>query len=229
MAKIIGLIGYVNKSDFIINLAKVLTIMEKRVLVIDATIENRLKYTLPTIENDKQAYITSFDEVDYAVGFAANEEITKYLSYDENQIPAYDYILMDIDNALSLEKFKVDTLNSIYLFMEYRNMSIQRNVEILKAIINLKSIEKEIPITKVLYRTYLTRVSEKYYESKIEDLNIQWTAEPYEFAYEDQDRIADIESEQSGYVQISKHTREFQDVIINMSKDIIGNTSYRRN
>lgn len=43
MQKIIGMVGYVNKTELIINLAKVLKLAGKSVLVIDATKEERMR------------------------------------------------------------------------------------------------------------------------------------------------------------------------------------------
>ena len=51
MQKIIGLVGYVNKSELVINLAKTLSITGKKVLVIDGTLEERLRYTIPAFNN----------------------------------------------------------------------------------------------------------------------------------------------------------------------------------
>ena len=50
MQKIIGFIGYVNKSEFIINLSKILKIMNKKVLVVDGTLNKSIKYTIPTFD-----------------------------------------------------------------------------------------------------------------------------------------------------------------------------------
>lgn len=225
MQKIVGLIGYVNKSDFIINIAKVLNIMEKKVLVIDATIEKRLKYTLPIIDYNKKKYITNFDEVDYAVGFSSFTEVKKYMCKDQSHIETYDYILINIDNTEAIEKFNYKEINLKYFFMEYTNISIQKNQEILKQMEEIKDIDEKIEMIKILFRNYYTRTSDVYYERKIEDFNIEWIAEQYELSYEDQDKIVDIEAQQSGYIEFNKHTKNFQNTIINIVNEIIGDTS----
>ena len=48
---VIGLIGYVDKYDFAINLAKTINIMNKSVLVVDATLDRKLKYIVPALNN----------------------------------------------------------------------------------------------------------------------------------------------------------------------------------
>lgn len=225
MQKIVGLIGYVNKSDFIINIAKVLNIMDKKVLVIDATIEKRLKYTLPIIDYTKKSYITNFDEVDYAVGFNSFEEVKKYMCKDEIHIETYDYILIDIDSPMAIEKFNYKEIKLKYFFMEYTNISTEKNKEILKQMQEIKEIDAKMEMIKVLFRNYYTRTSDVYYESKIEEFNIEWISEPYELSYEDQDKIVDIEAQQSGYIEVNKHTKNFQNIVVNIVNEIIGDTS----
>ena len=202
MQKIVGLMGYVNKSDFAINLAKVLDIMGKKVLVIDGTVENKLKYTVPKIEKDKACYITNYDRVDYAIGFKTMEEIKEYLCNEISDVDNYDIVLIDIDNPGFYENFRTNNISMIYFFMEYTNISIAKNKEILEALLDAKPAEgeTELMITKVLFRNYITRASAEYYESKMADFNVLWTNDPYELPYDDQDRIADIESQQSGFI-----------------------------
>lgn len=224
MQRVIGLIGYVNKSDFVVNLAKVLDIMGKKVLVVDGTVENRLKYTIPKIEYEKNSYITNFDRVDYAIGFRSMEDIKNYLCNEISDVDSYDIVLIDIDNVSSYENFKTNNISMIYFFTEYTNISIAKNKEILQAVLDSKpnAGDEKLIITKVTFRHYITRASVEYYEAKMGDFNVLWTNEPYEIPYDDQDRIADIESQQSGYIELSRHTKGFENTIIDMSVDIIG-------
>ena len=47
--KRVGFIGAYNKTDMIIYIAKMLSIADKKVLIIDATTEQKAKYIVPTI------------------------------------------------------------------------------------------------------------------------------------------------------------------------------------
>ena len=44
----------------------------------------------------------------------------------------------------------------------------------------------------------------------------------YELPYMDQDKIADIEFEQSGYIDMNRHTKQYLALITDMAADIIG-------
>ena len=67
--QVIGLIGYVDKYDMILNLARAINIMDKSVLVVDATLDRKLKYIVPALDNIGRAYVTQYNNIDFAVGF----------------------------------------------------------------------------------------------------------------------------------------------------------------
>ena len=85
--KIIGFIGAYDKTDLLLNIAKVLITMNNRVLLVDSTINQKAKYVVPAI-NPTVSYITSFEDIDVAVGFNDINEIQKY-SGTMNEVP-YD-------------------------------------------------------------------------------------------------------------------------------------------
>ena len=54
----INFIGAYDKTDSIMYIAKILTEMKKKVIIVDATITQKSKYVIPTVEN-KNEYITN--------------------------------------------------------------------------------------------------------------------------------------------------------------------------
>ena len=72
----IGFIGAYDKTDTIMYIAKILTEMGKKVLIVDATISQKAKYVIPTIES-KSEYITNFANIDFAIGFKNDSDIDR--------------------------------------------------------------------------------------------------------------------------------------------------------
>ena len=58
--KKVGFIGIYDKIDLIIYIAKVITTLGKKVLVVDSTINQKARYIVPTI-NPTIKYITDFE------------------------------------------------------------------------------------------------------------------------------------------------------------------------
>lgn len=220
MQKVIGLVGYVNKTDFVINLAKTFMICNKSVLVIDGTAESRFKYTIPALETKEKAYVTQYDGIDFAVGFKNMHDVENYICKNELNIGLYDYILIDTDNGDSYEGMRARGYDKTYFFVEYTNMSIAKNTELLKTLLIYKPLDKNLALTRVLFRYYVTRASEKYYENKLIGFPIDWNENAYDMPYDDVDRIADIESQQSGLIQVNKHTKTFISIISDMVSEM---------
>ena len=64
--KKIGFIGAYDKTDMILNVAKIMTTMGHKVLLIDSTLDQKAKYIVPVI-NPTTSYVTNFEDIDVAV------------------------------------------------------------------------------------------------------------------------------------------------------------------
>lgn len=224
MQKIIGLVGYVNKSELVINLAKTLSITGKKVLVIDGTLEERLRYTIPAFNNSEKEYLTNFDGVDYALGFSSMDGIKEYICTKTSDADTYDIILLDIDNANAYTSFRqgMDEFTKTYFFIEYLNISFGRNIEILKALTSFAEDGKKPILSRVIYKQYVSRASDKYFTKLIEDYQVEWYERDYELPFLEQDKIADIEMQQSGYIDLNRHTKQFISLMADMASDMLG-------
>jgi hypothetical protein len=75
----IAFIGGYDKTDLIMQVAKLIEYMGKEVLVVDATGMQKSRFIIPTMQAEKQ-YIATHEKVDVAIGFQTLDEIKKYKS-----------------------------------------------------------------------------------------------------------------------------------------------------
>ena len=101
--KKIAFIGGYDKTDLIVQVAKILTVLGKKVVVIDATTNQKAKYIIPVI-NPTTTYVTEFEDFDVAVGFEDLLQINEYLM-EEDVNEAYDIALIDVDSSEIFENF----------------------------------------------------------------------------------------------------------------------------
>lgn len=80
----IGFVGAYDKTDFIIYIAKILTVLGKRVIVIDSTLNQKAKYIVPVI-NPTKSYITQYEDFDVAVGFEDFEDMSRIFRSRKNR------------------------------------------------------------------------------------------------------------------------------------------------
>ena len=128
--KKISFIGAYDKTDLIIYIARILVGMKKKVLVIDATINQKAKYVVPVI-NPSKTYVTEFEGIDVAVGFNKITEIKNYIGITEEENLNYDYVLYDIDSSESFNNYNIEDSIEKYFVTSFDLYSLKKGIEIL--------------------------------------------------------------------------------------------------
>ena len=74
----ISFVGAYDKVNLITYTSKILSKLKMKVLVVDGTLEQKYRYTVPSIFPTK-SYVTEFEGIDFAVGFDSFEHMINYL------------------------------------------------------------------------------------------------------------------------------------------------------
>ena len=180
--KKIGFIGAFDKSNFIIYASKLLEQLNYKVLVVDATNNQKLKYIIPSI-NPTKAYITNFENIDFAVGFESWEEIEKYLGIifdtnDENdkeeikeknpKDDLYDYVIIDVDESEKIKSFDLDDIEKKYFVTSFDMYSLKKGVS------SLNGFANHVSLTKILFSYESYKEDEEYLNLLTMEYNITW-------------------------------------------------------
>ena len=131
--KKVSFIGCYDKIDLILYVARILVAMDKKVLVVDTTINQKATYIVPVIKPTK-AYVTDFDGIDVAVGFEELDEIKDYLGIQKDKDLPYDIAIFDIDSYDELEKLEVSNEDKNYFVTGFDLYSLKRGLEILSGL-----------------------------------------------------------------------------------------------
>lgn len=163
----VGFIGACDKSDLIMYVARTLYYLEKNVLVIDATLQQKTKFLVPVI-NPTKSYITTYENIDFAVGFEDMKEISKYMGLEDENLQ-YDYVLIDIDDEKGLKGFGLeDKANNNYFVTTYDMYSLIKGVKL------LSGLEESMKLTKILCNYNITAEDEEYLDYLTLDCKVLW-------------------------------------------------------
>lgn len=220
--QVVGLIGYVDKYDFVINLAKTINIMEKSVLVVDATLDRKLKNVIPALNTIGKSYVTQYSNIDFALGFNSMHDVENYMCEQGINIGLYDYILIDIDSPKSYEFFRSRGIDKHYIFIDTNILSINKNKEIIKAIrVYNQLTEDKMKLQKVYFKSYYSRAANDYFEKNIAEYDVEWLEPDYEVQMTEVDIMQNIDSQFSGIISIKKHSKMYIDLLADMAADLI--------
>ena len=172
----IGFIGAYDKANFITYTAKVLSLLDYKVLVVDASSVQKIKYIIPAI-NPTKSYITTFEDIDFAVGFEGWAEVERYLGirYDSNEDEInktnkdiYDYVLIDVDSSEKLESFEMENADKNYFVTSFDMFSLKKGIDV------FRNLVRPINLTKIEFTYETSKEDEEYLNYISLEYKINW-------------------------------------------------------
>lgn len=216
--KKIGFIGAYDKTDLILYVAKILTTLQKKVLLVDATTNQKARYVIPVI-NPTTMYVTEYEEIDIAVGFSNFNDIRKYLGIPEEQELEYDIALIDTDNIEGVDNFGLQDAQKNYFVTSFDAYSLKKGLE---ALIDLKSA---MSLTKILYSKDMLKEEDDYLNFLSLGYKIIWNENRIYFPIENGDLSVIYENQRVAKIKFRKLSIQYKDGLAYLAEEILGDTS----
>ncbi len=212
----IGFIGVYDKTDLLLNISKILTVMGKRVLMIDSTVIQKAKYVVPFI-NPTISYVTDFEDIDVAVGFNNLNQIKQYLSVTE-ELP-YDIVIVDADTVERIEEFQLENAKKNFFVTAFDVYSLKKGLEI------LASMKKPIDLIKVLFSREVLSEEEEYLNFLSQGMKMIWSEYKVYFPLENGDLTVLMENQRVEKIKFKKLSAQYKEGLIAISNVILGDKS----
>ena len=216
--KEIGFIGAYDKTDLMLYIAKILTTLKKKVLIIDATINQKARYIVPVI-NPTVKYVTEFEEIDIAVGFEDISDIKKYLGISEEQEMEYDIIFVDTDNTERFNTFKLEEANKNYFVTSFDNYSLKKGLEV------ISGLKNPISLTKILFASEMLKEEDDYLNFLSLGYKVIWNDYRVYFPIENGDLNVIYENHRVAKIKFKKLSVQYKDGLAYLAEEILGNVS----
>ena len=233
----VGFLGACDKNNLLMYVAKALTAMQKKVLVVDATIEQKIRYILPAI-NPTKSYLIEFEGIDFAVGFYNLKDICEYLGVKEQSFSQitetndegalknaqsnsmaeslpYDYVLINIDSPEGLENFGIEGAYKNYFVTTFDMYALKKGVDI------LFGIQNPLKVTKVLYNFDMKNENEEYLDYLSVDCKTIWNDTSVYLPRTAEDDEVIEENQRVFKIRIKKLSAEYQEGIMYIAQDIL--------
>lgn len=212
----IGFIGAYDKTDLILNLAKILTCMGKRILIIDSTVNQKAKYIVPFI-NPTTTYITNFEDMDVAVGFKDLEQIKEYIGKPE-ELP-YDILLIDIDTNEKMNTFNIQKAQKNFFVTAFDLYSLKKGMEI------LSNLEEPLSLTKVLFSRDMLKEDDDYLNFLSLEYKVIWSEYKIFFPLENGDLSVIMDNQRAAKIKFKRLSTQYKEGLLLMTQEILKEAS----
>lgn len=212
--KTISFIGAYDKTDLLLYLAKIFTTMGKKVLIIDTTILQKAKYIVPVISPAK-AYVTSYEDIDIAVGLYNYSSIKSYLGLPEHAVLTYDYIFIDVDSIEEMRNFNISETNKKYFVTGFDSYSLKRGLEI------LAGMGETLELKKVLFSKNISYEEEEYFNYLALGTKVKWDDETLYFPLEQGDQGVIIENQMVQKIKFKKLTELYKESLLYIANELV--------
>ena len=219
--KKIGFIGAYDKTDLIIYVAKILETLNQKVLVIDATINQKARYVVPVISPTTE-YVTEYEDIDIAVGFSNEESIKRYLGLADDQEMEYDIVLVDTDNYKGFEEFQLKDAQQNYFRTSFDVYSLKKGLEI------INNLEEPVSLTKVLFSKEMLKEEDDYLNFLSLGCKVIWNEYRIYFPIENGDLSVIYENQRVAKVKFKKLSVQYKDGLAYIAEEILGDANETR-
>ena len=187
--------------------------MKKKVIVIDATALSKTRYIVPTMQSSKQ-YITTYENVDVAIGFENFEQIKAYSSLSKTDELDYDYALIDIDSYKGYYYFGIKPEDKKFFVTSFDLYSLRRGLQV------LRKIPEPVEVKKVLFTKDMDPKERQYLNFLSKGIKIKWDEDIVYFPFETSDLNAIYSNQRSGRIQLKGLSATYIDGIEYLVEEI---------
>jgi hypothetical protein len=214
----INFIGAYDKTDSIMYIAKILTEMKKKVIIVDATITQKTKYVIPTIDS-RSEYIANYANIDFAIGFTNYNDIKTYLGMPQSAAFTYDYMLIDIDNSDLLNNFDVYSSKKNYFVTSFDLYALKKGVEV------LKRLSLPVEIMKVYFSNLMSQSEDDYFNYIATGCRVKWNQDKIYFPLLNEDLDVIKENQRLSKIRFKGLSNEYKTSLMEWTQDICGDSN----
>lgn len=213
--KKVGFIGAYDKANLIMCLAKILSMKNKRVLIVDTTAEQKFRYIVPTLE-PTMMYVTTWEEIDVAVGFRKMEHIYDYIGIAEGS-EEYDVVLMNIDSPSTLESMQAEK-NDINCFVTAMDLySIRKGIEI------FSNIKQPMRLVKIIFSKQMNEADNQYIDYLASEAKMQWDEKQIFFPLILDDKYVEMDNQLIYRLGLKSMSSLYKDSLAQLTGMLFGN------
>ena len=215
----IGFVGVWDKTNLMLNIAKLLQSLGYKILIIDSTSVQKARYVVPSIM-PTVSYITDFHAIDVAAGFKSLKDIAEYSGIEEKKLD-YDVALIDFDNEEGMNNFNIYEMQINYYVTSFDLYTLKRSLEI------FDNFKNPIVLNKVLFSGEMSNEENEYLNYLSLGKKIIWEKQIIYFPVNTNDYLEISDNERKGMIKFKNLSSLYRESVEFMADQILEHTKTR--
>lgn len=214
--------GAPDKSHLLLVLGKLLTALERKVLIVDSTIAQSMQGYLPQLEFG--CSLREFAGIDVATGLITSAQLERSLLQSEGE-SAYDVMLLDTDHTEFVKGRELPGYDKRVWCSNFNRMGMQTNANLMQRLCLHEAEGQPLTFYKLIAPTLTTAIPESYIDSLLPQQVVRWEDTVFRFPLDERDMSVELDNQHHGRIDIRRLSGAYRRTVLDMLQQLFDSDS----
>lgn len=209
--------GAPDKSHLLLVLGKLLTALERKVLIVDSTLAQSMQGYLPQLEFG--CSLREFEGIDVATGLITSAQLERSLLEAEGEA-AYDIMLLDTDHTEFVKGRELPGYDKRVWCSNFNRMAMQTNANLMQRLCLHEAEGQPLTFYKLNAPTLPTAIPESYIDSVLPQQAVRWEDTVFRFPLDERDMSVELDNQHHGRIDIRRLSGAYRRTVLDMLQQL---------
>lgn len=209
--------GAPDKSHLLLVLGKLLTALERKVLIVDSTLAQSMQGYLPQVNFGYS--IREFEGIDVATGLITPAQLERSLLQSEDTA-AYDVMLLDTDHTEFVNGRELPGYDKRVWCSNLNRLKMQMNANLMQRLCLHEAQGQPLSFYKLIAPILPSAIPESYIDSLLPQQAIRWEESVFRFPLDERDMSVELENQHHGRIDIRRLTGTYHRTALDMLQQL---------
>lgn len=209
--------GAPDKSHLLLVLGKLLTALERKVLIVDSTLAQSMQGYLPQVEFGYS--LREFEGFDVATGLITSAQLKRSIRRSAGEAD-YDVMLLDTDHTEFVKGRDLPGYDKRVWCSNYSRLGMQINANLMQRLCLHEAEEQPLTFYKLITPTLPTAIPESYIDSLLPQQAVRWEETVFRFPLDEQNLSVELDNQHHGRIDIRRLSGTYRRTVLDMLQQL---------
>ncbi|CAM3464765.1 hypothetical protein [Marinicrinis lubricantis] len=208
--------GAPDKSHLLLVLGKLLTALERKVLIVDSTLAQSMQGYLPQVEFGYS--LREFEGIDVATGLLTSAQLERSVLQSTGEA-AYDVMLLDTDHTEFVKGRDLPGYDKRVWCSNYSRLGMQMNANLMQRLCLHEAEGQPLTFYKLIIPTLPTAIPESYIDSLLPQQAVRWDT-VFRFPLDERNLSVELGNQHHGRIDIRRLSGTYRRTVLDMLQQL---------